>query len=83
MGSMLSRNEGRSVLLIVLLLRSAARLWSYCTALLLGYKPVQHSWQALAGKSMRGQLAHRINSDDATWYIDESKEDGRRAGIGM
>lgn len=24
-----------------------------------------------------GTLAHRINSDDATWYIDESKDDGR------
>eukprot|EP00439_Symbiodinium_sp_Y106_P008530 s3091_g1.t1 len=26
---------------------------------------------------LHGQLAHRINSDDATWYIDESKEEGR------
>lgn len=27
---------------------------------------------------LQGTLAHRINSDDATWYIDESKDDGRR-----
>jgi len=26
---------------------------------------------------LHGTLAHRINSDDATWYIDESKDDGR------
>lgn len=32
-------------------------------------------------RTVEGTLAHRINSDDATWYIDESKDDGRSDSV--
>eukprot|EP00440_Ansanella_granifera_P015395 gb/GFBE01016734.1/.p1 GENE.gb/GFBE01016734.1/~~gb/GFBE01016734.1/.p1 ORF type:complete len:353 (+),score=78.47 gb/GFBE01016734.1/:1-1059(+) len=39
---------------------------------------------AVDGENLRllhGYLSHRINPDDAAWYIDESKEDGRHIQI--
>ncbi|CAJ1398224.1 unnamed protein product [Effrenium voratum] len=46
------------------------------------FKALPHRIQVdlAVGESLQllhGQLAHRINSDDATWYIDESKDHGR------